>query len=174
MKKREIIKALLARQLPERVGLNESFWPHIIGNIDVRALESGDRDWIREECLGKLNGMKALRAPYVYMSDHSIPPSVKVSDYEYMLELLIYCYATGRFVSRRIEEATYSDVALRFICAHTHPDHDTICKFRREEPRTRQEDDASPAPACTSTDLFWEHSRETGRPMSDLTNSVAG
>jgi len=24
---------------------------------------------------------------YVFMSDHSIPPSVKVSDYEYMLEL---------------------------------------------------------------------------------------
>ena len=58
-----------------------------MGNIDVRALESGNRDRIREECLGKLNGMKALRAPYVYMSDHSIPPSVKLADYEYMLEL---------------------------------------------------------------------------------------
>ena len=49
-----------------------------------------------------------------------------------MLELLIYCYATGRFASRRIEEATYSDVAVRFICANTHPDHDTICKFRTD------------------------------------------
>jgi uroporphyrinogen decarboxylase len=58
-----------------------------MGNIDVRVLESGDRDKIAEECLGKLNGMKALRAPYVYMSDHSIPPSVAVADYEYMLEL---------------------------------------------------------------------------------------
>ena len=58
-----------------------------MGNIDIRALESGSRERIKEECLGKLNGMKALRAPYVYMSDHSIPPSVTVSDYEYMLEL---------------------------------------------------------------------------------------
>lgn len=58
-----------------------------MGNIDIRALESGNRDRIKEECLGKLNGMKALRAPYVYMSDHSIPPSVTVSDYEYMLQL---------------------------------------------------------------------------------------
>lgn len=58
-----------------------------MGNIDIRALESGDRDKIREECLGKLNGMKQLRAPYVYMSDHSIPPTVKLADYEYMLEL---------------------------------------------------------------------------------------
>ena len=58
-----------------------------MGNIDIRALETGDRCRIRDECLGKLNGMKALRAPYVFMSDHSIPPSVKVSDYEYLLEL---------------------------------------------------------------------------------------
>ena len=58
-----------------------------MGNIDIRALESGDRDQIKEECLGKLNGMKALRAPYVYMSDHSIPPSVSLADYEYMVEL---------------------------------------------------------------------------------------
>jgi len=48
---------------------------------------SGSRDRIKEECLGNLNGMKALRAPYVFMSDHSIPPSVAVSDYEYMVEL---------------------------------------------------------------------------------------
>jgi hypothetical protein len=58
-----------------------------MGNIDIRALESGNRDRIKEECLGKLNGMKALRAPFIYMSDHSIPPSVTVADYEYMVEL---------------------------------------------------------------------------------------
>jgi uroporphyrinogen decarboxylase len=58
-----------------------------MGNIDIRALESGNRERILEECLGKLNGMKALRAPYVYMSDHSIPPTVKLSDYEYMLDI---------------------------------------------------------------------------------------
>lgn len=47
-----------------------------------------------------------------------------------MLALLIYCYATGRFGSRTIEAATYSDVAVRFICANTHPDHASICAFR--------------------------------------------
>ncbi len=35
MTKREIIKTLLARQLPERVGLDEHFWPHIIPNASV-------------------------------------------------------------------------------------------------------------------------------------------
>ena len=29
-----------------------------------------------------------------------------------MLALLIYCYATGRFGSRTIEAASYSDVAV--------------------------------------------------------------
>jgi transposase len=47
-----------------------------------------------------------------------------------MLALLIYSYATGRFGSRTIEAATYSDVAVRYLCADTHPDHDSICAFR--------------------------------------------
>ena len=48
-----------------------------------------------------------------------------------MLALLIYCYATGRFGSRTIEAATHSDVAVRYLCANLHPDHDSICTFRR-------------------------------------------
>src|SRR6266508_3877541 len=47
-----------------------------------------------------------------------------------MLVLLIYCYATGRFGSRTIEAATYSDVVVRYLCANHHPDHDSICAFR--------------------------------------------
>lgn len=49
-----------------------------------------------------------------------------------MLSLLIYCYANGIFSSRRIERATYRDIGVRYLTANTHPDHDTICKFRRE------------------------------------------
>ena len=49
-----------------------------------------------------------------------------------MLSLLIYCYATGTFSSRRIETLTHENVAVRYLCADTHPDHDSICKFRRE------------------------------------------
>ena len=47
-----------------------------------------------------------------------------------MLALLIYCYATGRFGSRTIEAATHSDLAVRYLCANEHPDHDSICAFR--------------------------------------------
>lgn len=48
-----------------------------------------------------------------------------------MLALLIYCYCNGIFSSRKIERATYRDVAVRFLTADNHPDHDTICTFRR-------------------------------------------
>lgn len=46
--------------------------------------------------------------------------------------LLVYSYATGVFSSRRIERTTYENVAVRLLCADTHPDHDTLCTFRRE------------------------------------------
>jgi transposase len=49
-----------------------------------------------------------------------------------MLSLLIYCYANGVFSSRRIERATYRDIGVRYLTGDTHPDHDTIAKFRRE------------------------------------------
>lgn len=49
-----------------------------------------------------------------------------------MLALLIYCYSHGIFGSRRIERASWRDLGVRFLTGDTHPDHDTICKFRRE------------------------------------------
>jgi len=48
-----------------------------------------------------------------------------------LLALLFYGYATGTFSSRKIEKATYDSVAFRYISANQHPDHDTICTFRR-------------------------------------------
>lgn len=49
-----------------------------------------------------------------------------------MLGLLIYCYATGTFGSRKIEKLTYENVAVRVLCGDHHPDHDSICTFRRK------------------------------------------
>lgn len=48
-----------------------------------------------------------------------------------LLALLIYGYATGTFGSRRIEQASYDSLAFRYIAANTHPDHDTLCAFRK-------------------------------------------
>lgn len=50
-----------------------------------------------------------------------------------MLTRLLRCgYATGRTSSRRIERASYEDVAFRYLAAAQHPDHDTIAAFRQE------------------------------------------
>jgi transposase len=49
-----------------------------------------------------------------------------------LLGLLLYSYATGTFSSRRIEQSTYDSVPVRLLTADTHPDHDTLCTFRRE------------------------------------------
>lgn len=57
--------------------------------------------------------------------DAQYPPAM-------MLALLIYSYSSGVFSSRGIECSTYDSVAAGVLCADTHPDHDTICKFRRE------------------------------------------
>jgi transposase len=64
--------------------------------------------------------------------DRQYPPSM-------MLALLIYSYASGTFSSRRIERQSYESVAVRYVCANTHPDHDTIAKFRRENEELIQE-----------------------------------
>ncbi len=45
--------------------------------------------------------------------------------------LLVYSYATGVFSSRAIERSTYENVAVRLLSGDTHPDHDTLCTFRR-------------------------------------------
>ena len=49
-----------------------------------------------------------------------------------ILSLAIDCYATGTFRSRAIERATHTDVAVRLLTGDTHPDHDTIGEFRRQ------------------------------------------
>ena len=56
--------------------------------------------------------------------DRQYPPRM-------MLALLVYSYANGLFASRRIERATYRDIAVRYLTADTHPDHTTISEFRR-------------------------------------------
>jgi transposase len=43
-----------------------------------------------------------------------------------LLGILVYGYASGVFSSRKLERATYDSVALRFVAANQHPDHDTI------------------------------------------------
>lgn len=51
---------------------------------------------------------------------------------EMLTRLLLYGYSIGESSSRRIEQATYDDVAFRYLAADQHPDHDTIASFRQQ------------------------------------------
>ena len=89
------------------------------------------REWVPEghlvhfimDAVGQLDLSKA-RVNERGTGDRQYPPSM-------MLAGLIYSYATGVFSSRAIERSTYENVAMRLLCADTHPDHDTWCAFRR-------------------------------------------
>ena len=48
-----------------------------------------------------------------------------------MSALLLYAYCTGVPSSRQIEKKTHEDVPFRVIAANRHPDHDSICEFRK-------------------------------------------
>ena len=90
------------------------------------------RDWIGEDDLVHFVIEAVDRLPLSTFQinsrgcgDAQYPPHM-------MLALLIYCYANRIFSSRRIEHATRRDIAVRYLCANHHPDHDTICTFRRK------------------------------------------
>lgn len=52
-----------------------------------------------------------------------------------MTALLLYGYSVGVCSSRKIERATYRDVAFRVISGGQHPDHTVISEFRRRHIR---------------------------------------
>jgi len=49
-----------------------------------------------------------------------------------MVALLLYGYCVGVFSSRKIERASYEDVAFRVLAGGQHPDHSRIAAFRRD------------------------------------------
>jgi transposase len=90
------------------------------------------RDWVPADHLVHfvLDAVDALDLRQVRVNtrgtgSEQYPPSM-------LLGLLIYSYATGTFGSRRIEQSTYDSVPVRLLTGDTHPDHDTLCTFRRE------------------------------------------
>jgi len=104
-------------------------------NVDRRTpmlLPPDLREWIEEddpvhfiiEAVERLP-LTSFRVNHRGTGEKQFPPHM-------MMALLVYCYVQGIFSSRKIERATWRDVAVRYLTADHHPDHDTICKFRRE------------------------------------------
>jgi len=90
------------------------------------------RDWVPADHLVHfvLDAVDALDLRHVQVNtrgtgSEQYPPRT-------LLALLLYSYATGTFSSRRIEQSTHDSVPVRLLTADTHPDHDTLCTFRRQ------------------------------------------
>ena len=90
------------------------------------------RDWVQDDDLAHflvdavaLLDVSAAKVNTRGSGSEQYPPAM-------MLGLLIYSYANGLFSSRQIERATFQNLSVRYLAANTHPDHDTIAKFRRE------------------------------------------
>src|SRR5262245_47615076 len=49
-----------------------------------------------------------------------------------MVKLLLYGYCVGKTSSRKIERATYEEVAFRVLAGDQHPDHDSLATFRKQ------------------------------------------
>jgi transposase len=91
-------------------------------------------EWVAEDDLAHFvsdlveSGALDLSAFYAsYEDERGFPPY----DPRLMLKLLLYGYANGVVSSRKLEAATYRDVAVRMLCAGQHPDYRSVARFRR-------------------------------------------
>jgi hypothetical protein len=78
----EVKAGLDAVKLKEQFGGRLAF----VGNIDVRELESGDKNRIAKEVLYKLKA--GIGGGYIIQSDHSVSSNVSPESYEYMVSLV--------------------------------------------------------------------------------------
>src|SRR5436189_4246847 len=91
------------------------------------------QEWVPEGDLAHFvsdlveTGALDLSAIYAaYEEERGYPPY----DPRLMVKLLLYGYANGVVSSRKLERATYRDVAVRMLCADQHPDYRSIARFR--------------------------------------------
>lgn len=90
-------------------------------------------DWLPEGHLGRFMAdvTEELDLELIYRSYEGDGRGLAAYQPLMMVRLLLYGYCKGVVSSRKIEQATYEDVAFRYLSADTHPDPDTIAAFRK-------------------------------------------
>jgi transposase len=89
-------------------------------------LPDDDLAWFISDTVDELD-LSAILATYEDGDGRGQPPYHPAM----MVKLLLYAYCIGLPSSRKIEQATYRDVAIRVLAADQHPDHDSIAAFRQ-------------------------------------------
>jgi transposase len=93
---------------------------------DLRAwLPEGDIALVVSDVVDELD-LSAIDAAYESGEGRGQPPYHPAM----LVKLLLYGYCVGTASSRKIERATYRDVAFRVLAGDQHPDHDSIAEFR--------------------------------------------
>jgi len=102
--------------------------------MEIYLLPPSPREWLEEDhpayfvldVVDELD-LSAIEARYQEKDRRGTRPYSP----QLMTTLLLYGYCMGISSSRRLERATYEDVAVRVIVGDNHPDHTRISEFRR-------------------------------------------
>src|SRR5712691_4620685 len=123
--------AAVAAVEPRPAGEEKTFRPYDPDQVLLMAPVLSE--WVPEGDLAHFvsdlveTGALDLSAIYAgYEEERGYPPY----DPRLMVKLLVYGYANGVVSSRKLERATYRDVAVRMLCADQHPDYRSIARFR--------------------------------------------
>lgn len=90
------------------------------------------RDWLDKDHLAffMLDLVKQLDLTEIFASYEGEERGSPPHHPQMMVALLLYGYATGVTSSRKLEKATWEDMATRVIAGEAHPDHCCIAEFR--------------------------------------------
>jgi len=89
-------------------------------------------DWLPEEHLARfiVDIVNRLDLSKIHLSYSEQMRGQKAYEPGMMVSLIFYCLVTGILSSRKMEQATWESIPVRYITGNLHPDHDTIASFR--------------------------------------------